>query len=114
VGAIANEAGLDASNIGSIDIQDDHTLIDLPEGMPRDVFRDLKKTWVCGRRLNISKYDPVARKQREEDTSDKKRKPRSKKPEEAGEGKSKRKPRSPSGEKKKTVKNKKRKPSVES
>ncbi|RYZ71761.1 MAG: DEAD/DEAH box helicase, partial [Lysobacteraceae bacterium] len=34
VGAIANEAGLDSKYIGRIDIQDDYTVLDLPEGMP--------------------------------------------------------------------------------
>jgi len=53
VGAIANEAGLDAEHIGHIDIQEDYSFIDLPMGMPKDVFRDLKKTWVCGRKLDI-------------------------------------------------------------
>ena len=104
VGAIANEAGLDASDIGQIDIQDDHSFVDLPDGMPRDVFRDLKKAWVCGRRMNISKFDPVARKKREEEgAGDKKRKDRG----------DKRKPRLPSGEKKKSEKKKKRKPNKE-
>jgi len=55
VGAIANEAGLDGEYIGRIDIRDDHTLIDLPTGMPKDVFRDLQKTWVCGQQLKISR-----------------------------------------------------------
>ena len=53
VGAIANEAGLDAEHIGHINIQEDHSLVDLPMGMPKDVFRDLKKAWVCGRKLDI-------------------------------------------------------------
>ncbi len=48
VGAIANEAGLDAQNIGRIDIQDDHSLVELPIGMPKPIFADLKKAWVCG------------------------------------------------------------------
>jgi ATP-dependent RNA helicase DeaD len=56
VGAIANEAGLDAQHIGHIDIRDDHSLVDLPLGMPKDVFQDLKKTWVCGQRINISLF----------------------------------------------------------
>lgn len=55
VGAIANEAGLDGQHIGHIDIHTDFSLIDLPAGMPRDVFRDLKKIWVCGQRLNITR-----------------------------------------------------------
>lgn len=54
VGAIANEAGLDAENIGHIDIFSGHSIIDLPAGMPRDVFRELKKVWVCGRQLHIT------------------------------------------------------------
>ncbi|HEX2082951.1 MAG TPA: DEAD/DEAH box helicase, partial [Xanthomonadaceae bacterium] len=37
VGAIANEAELDSRYIGRIDIRDDHSLVDLPEGMPREV-----------------------------------------------------------------------------
>ncbi|MFT6432171.1 MAG: ATP-dependent RNA helicase DeaD [Candidatus Azotimanducaceae bacterium] len=53
VGAIANESGLDAEHIGHINIQEDHSLIDLPMGMPKDIFRDLKKAWVCGRKLDI-------------------------------------------------------------
>ena len=59
VGAIANEAGLDAQYIGHIDIHDDFSLVDLPAGMPREVFRDLKKAWVCGQRLGISRVDPA-------------------------------------------------------
>jgi ATP-dependent RNA helicase DeaD len=34
VGAIANEAGLEARYIGRIDIHDDYSTVDLPEGMP--------------------------------------------------------------------------------
>ncbi|HHH39061.1 MAG TPA: DEAD/DEAH box helicase [Sedimenticola sp.] len=55
VGAIANEAGLDARHIGRIDIHEDHSLVDLPTGMPKEVFQDLKKTRVCGQRLSISR-----------------------------------------------------------
>ena len=38
VGAIANEAGLDSKNIGRVDIRDDHSLVDLPSGMPAEIF----------------------------------------------------------------------------
>ncbi len=55
VGAIANEAGLDSMHIGRINIFDDHSTVDLPEGMPREVFRQLRKTWVSGQRLGISR-----------------------------------------------------------
>jgi len=58
VGAIANEIGLDNSHIGRIDIFDGHSTVDLPEGMPKDVFRRLKKVWVCQQQLKISRYSP--------------------------------------------------------
>ena len=57
VGAIANEAGLDSKHIGRIDIRDDHSLIDLPEGMPAELLAHLKKVWVAGQRLRISRDD---------------------------------------------------------
>jgi len=55
VGAIANEAGLDARNIGHIDIHTEYSLVDLPIGMPKDVLQDLRKARVCGHRLDISR-----------------------------------------------------------
>jgi len=81
VGAIANEAGLDSEHIGHIDIQDTHSLVDLPTGMPKDVFHDLKKTWVCGQRLNISKLNAPEKRQ--------KTKPKSKKDKKKPKGESK-------------------------
>jgi ATP-dependent RNA helicase DeaD len=55
VGAIANEAELDSKHIGRITIREDHSLIDLPEGMPPEILALLKKTWVAGQRLRISR-----------------------------------------------------------
>ncbi len=55
VGAIANEAGIDGQHIGHIDIQDNYSLVDLPEGMPKEIFKDLKKVWVSGQQLKISR-----------------------------------------------------------
>jgi ATP-dependent RNA helicase DeaD len=57
VGAIANEAGVDGEHIGRINIQDDFSLIDLPEGMPKDIFNDLKNVRVAGQKLNISRLE---------------------------------------------------------
>lgn len=54
VGAIANEAGLDSQFIGRISIMDDHSFIDLPEGMPKDIFQHLRKIWVNQHQLQIS------------------------------------------------------------
>ncbi len=53
VGAIANEADLDAKFIGRIDIHDDYSVLDLPEGMPRDLLMMLKKVRVAGQPLRI-------------------------------------------------------------
>ena len=55
VGAIANEAGVESEYIGRIIINDDHSLIDLPEGMPKEIFKDLQKTRVMGQALRISR-----------------------------------------------------------
>ena len=57
VGAIANEAGIDSSYIGRIDIREDHSFIDLPTGMPKKIFKDLQKVWVSGQQLRISRKD---------------------------------------------------------
>lgn len=57
VGAIANEAGIDSEFIGRINIYDDFSTIDLPEGMPDDLFQLLKKVWVANRQLKISRFD---------------------------------------------------------
>ncbi len=55
VGAIANEAGIEGRYIGQIAIEQNYSLIDLPVGMPKEIFRDLKKVWVCGQQLRISR-----------------------------------------------------------
>jgi ATP-dependent RNA helicase DeaD len=57
VGAIANEAGIDAKHIGHIAIQQSHSLVDLPADMPDEVFRALQKVWVCGQQLQLSLTD---------------------------------------------------------
>jgi len=57
VGAIANEAGLDGANIGKIVINADHSLVNLPAGMPKKIFRDLQKVWVAGQQLKISRVE---------------------------------------------------------
>lgn len=54
VGAIANEGGIDSQYIGHIKIHDDYCTIDLPSGMPKEVFRGLQKLHVCQKPLNIS------------------------------------------------------------
>ena len=53
VGAIANEAGLESKYIGCIEIYDTFSTIDMPDGMPKEVFKELKDTRICGRKANI-------------------------------------------------------------
>ncbi len=60
VGAIANEAGIDAKHIGRIEIFDTYSLVDLPEGMPREILQHLKKVWVAGQELRITLKRPGA------------------------------------------------------
>jgi ATP-dependent RNA helicase DeaD len=55
VGAIANEAGIEGVHIGRVDIREDHSFVDLPEGMPKQIFKLLQKVLVAGRELRISK-----------------------------------------------------------
>jgi ATP-dependent RNA helicase DeaD len=61
VGAIANEGGIESAFIGHIKIHDDYCTVDLPKGMPKEVFRILQKAWVCQRQLNISLADASER-----------------------------------------------------
>ncbi|MFL0751394.1 MAG: DEAD/DEAH box helicase [Prochlorococcus sp.] len=55
VGAIANESGLEGRMIGRIQIFDSYSLVDLPKGMPEDVFNDLKRLKVMNRELHIQR-----------------------------------------------------------
>ncbi|NTU52185.1 MAG: DEAD/DEAH box helicase [Chlorobiaceae bacterium] len=56
-GAIINEIGLDPEAVGKIVINDQYSTVELPSGMPNDVFQELKKVRVCGRQLRVSKMD---------------------------------------------------------
>ncbi|MDO8862946.1 DEAD/DEAH box helicase [Haliea sp. E1-2-M8] len=57
VGAIANEADIDSEHIGRIVIHDDYSTVDLPEGMPPEIFDHLRGVWVSGQRLGIARLD---------------------------------------------------------
>lgn len=59
VGAISNEAELDSEHIGRIIINDDHSTVDLPEGMPKELFKHLKGIWISGQRMQISRLTPA-------------------------------------------------------
>jgi len=53
VGAVANESGLDAAQIGRIEIFDTHSLIELPAGLPKKTLTHLQTVQVGGRPLRI-------------------------------------------------------------
>ena len=55
VGAIANETGLNGKAIGRIQIFDAYSTVDLPKGMPNDVFEGLRQLRVVGKPLQISR-----------------------------------------------------------
>ncbi|MCP5163468.1 MAG: DEAD/DEAH box helicase [Pseudomonadales bacterium] len=57
VGAIANEAEIESEYIGRIEIFDEYSTVQLPEGMPKEIFRHLQGVWVSGQRLQISRLD---------------------------------------------------------
>ena len=54
VGAIANEADISSQYIGQIILHDEYSTVDLPDGMPDDVFKTLKNARVRSKALNIS------------------------------------------------------------
>ena len=55
VGAIANEADIDSEFIGAISIYDRFSTVDLPDGMPPEIFEILQKTRISGRLLKLNK-----------------------------------------------------------
>jgi ATP-dependent RNA helicase DeaD len=74
VGAIANEAGINSDFIGRIKIYDDYSTVDLPQGIPDDILRMLKKVRVSGEKMNISKMtDNIGHDDRKKGRKSKKR-----------------------------------------
>ena len=65
VGAIANEANMSAKNIGAIEIYDNFSTVDLPEGMPPETREVLSKARVAGQRLGIREWSDTPPKRRE-------------------------------------------------
>ena len=53
VGAIANEADLESRYIGRIDIRDDYTLVDLPDGMPPELLEHMQNVRVASKPLRM-------------------------------------------------------------
>jgi ATP-dependent RNA helicase DeaD len=57
VGAIANEGGLGRSDFGHIDIQADHTLVELPANLSRETVEALTQTRISGKLIQLTKTD---------------------------------------------------------
>lgn len=77
VGAIANETGLDGDHIARIKIEENYSTVELPAGIPKDIFQELKKVRVAGQQLNISRMGETLKKTfkaKKRDGSDSKRK----------------------------------------
>ncbi|MAR91431.1 MAG: ATP-dependent RNA helicase [Pseudomonadales bacterium] len=56
VGAIANEAGIESPFIGDIILRADYSTVDLPAGMPKELFHQMKKIRVRGQPLRMTRF----------------------------------------------------------
>ncbi len=61
VGAVANEAGIDGEFIGPIAIHESFSTIDLPQGLPPEVFETLQRTRVAGKQLRLNRSEDTSR-----------------------------------------------------
>jgi len=52
---LIDESGVDKKRIGRIDIHPDYTLVELPEGMPADIFQLLSEASIGERKLAIKR-----------------------------------------------------------
>jgi ATP-dependent RNA helicase DeaD len=53
VGAIANEAGIDARAVGSIEIADNFSIVEVPDEAAEDIIGALRSTTIRGRRVMV-------------------------------------------------------------
>ncbi|MGK5093848.1 DEAD/DEAH box helicase [Deltaproteobacteria bacterium TL4] len=54
VGAIANEVGIDSKFIGNIKLYDQHSTVELPKGMPKEIYQHLKKVYIRQNKMSMS------------------------------------------------------------
>ena len=92
VGAIANEADIDSKYIGRINIFEEYSLVDLPEGMPKELLGELRNVRVVGQRLNISLLGGKKKQDKKKSTAEKPRrqKPKARHKDKKNKGKPKR------------------------
>ena len=86
---IGEIAGLEPEHIGKMQVKDSYSLIELPFGMPKEVFKDLNRSWVDGHQLKFSRTTPPPRKREKNNpnptNSERRRKKEKKKGSGAGE-----------------------------
>ena len=59
---IIAESGVERKRITRLDMRESFTLIDLPEGMPADIFQLLNETTIGEQKLNIRRLKPNRKK----------------------------------------------------
>lgn len=55
---LVEESGVDKKRIARLEIREHYSLVDLPEGMPADIFQLLSEAELNGQRLNIKRIKP--------------------------------------------------------
>jgi hypothetical protein len=58
---LIEESGVDKKRIGRIDIRQTYTLVELPDGMPADIFQLLSEATIGERKLAIKRVKPSRR-----------------------------------------------------
>lgn len=58
VGAIANETGMDARQIGAIEIADRFSLVEVDAGAAHEVIEAMRNTKLKGRKVTVRKDQP--------------------------------------------------------
>ncbi len=59
---LIEESGVDRKRIARLDMRDTYTLVDLPDGMPADIFQLLTEASIAGHRLQIRRVKSNRRK----------------------------------------------------
>lgn len=61
---LIEESGVDRKRITRLEMREDFTLVDLPDGMPADIFQLLSESCIQGRALNLKRLKPNRKKLR--------------------------------------------------
>lgn len=62
VDTISRDAEIERRHVGQISIHDKFSTVDLPEGMPKEIFQALRKSMIGSKPLGITRGDPSLRK----------------------------------------------------